>query len=248
MIIAPAFSGDPAGPLASSVFEWEKLTVEKTTSGERRLLIDGHTETLQAFKVHATTLHPGAAPHGSHTHDRMEELIIVMEGLLSVTMGDSTHILGPGSMALASPGVEHGVRNAGKDATTYYIIRWIARHEALEHPENAVPQSTMSAYRQMQYQATEKGGRRQVMRNRTAALHELEMHITTLNEGQKSHDQHTHSDEEIILVLKGQVEELIEDVPHQVGPGSLIFLRSGDRHGIRNVGTGQCEYYAIRWH
>lgn len=45
----------------------------------------------------------------------------------------------------------------------------------------------------------------------------------------------------------GQVEELIDGSPYRVGPGSLIFLRSNIPHGIRNIGRGQCEYYAFKW-
>jgi quercetin dioxygenase-like cupin family protein len=85
------------------------------------------------------------------------------------------------------------------------------------------------------------------MRRPTATLKELEMHITTLNEGNKSHDPHTHPDEEIIVVLSGEVEEMINDANYHAGPGSVIFLSSMDPHGIRNIGKGRCEYYAIRW-
>ncbi|MEX2565956.1 MAG: cupin domain-containing protein [Cyclobacteriaceae bacterium] len=71
--------------------------------------------------------------------------------------------------------------------------------------------------------------------------------FTTLLEGEKSHDPHVHPDEEIILVLQGEVEEMINGTPYRLSPGSLIFLSSMDPHGIRNVGKGTCEYYAIRW-
>ena len=81
----------------------------------------------------------------------------------------------------------------------------------------------------------------------TKTLPELEMHITTLLEGEKSHDPHVHPDEEIIVVLQGEVEEMINGTPYRLGPGSLIFLSAMDPHGIRNVGKGACEYYAIRW-
>jgi quercetin dioxygenase-like cupin family protein len=85
------------------------------------------------------------------------------------------------------------------------------------------------------------------MRTPTQSLVELEMHTTTLNEGEKSHAEHMHSDEEIILVRFGSVEESIKGKPCVLGPGSLIFLAPDDMHGIQNAGKGQCEYYAIRW-
>jgi quercetin dioxygenase-like cupin family protein len=51
----------------------------------------------------------------------------------------------------------------------------------------------------------------------------------------------------IILVRKGYVEETIKGEPYRLGPGSIIFLTNDDLHGIRNAGSGGCEYYAIRW-
>jgi (S)-ureidoglycine aminohydrolase len=78
-------------------------------------------------------------------------------------------------------------------------------------------------------------------------LAEFEIHTTMLNEGMKSHDQHTHTEDEIIIVRYGQVEEMIDGTPHQAGPGSVIFLGSDVPHGIRNIGEGPCEYYAFKW-
>jgi len=78
-------------------------------------------------------------------------------------------------------------------------------------------------------------------------LKDLEMHVTTLNEGITSHEEHVHSNEEIILVIKGEVEESIDGTPHRMGPGSLILLTDNVSHGIKNVGKGQCEYFAFKW-
>ncbi len=105
----------------------------------------------------------------------------------------------------------------------------------------------MLDWKDFDYEKTAKGGKRFVLRQPTTMLEELEMHVTTLNEGMKSHGQHTHADEEIILVLKGEVEELIDGKAYSTEAGSLIFLNSNIPHGIRNIGQGPCEYFAIRW-
>ena len=97
------------------------------------------------------------------------------------------------------------------------------------------------------FTATSKGGKRQFMRRPTATLNELEMHVTTLNEGVTSHAEHIHSDEEIILVIKGEVEESINGTGYKAGPGSLFLLVDEDSHEISNAGKGQCEYFAFRW-
>lgn len=233
-------------PLAAEVYNWNKLEVQKTKSGERRQILDGKTEVFNHFEIHVTTLHPGKAPHGSHIHKDHEELIIVKEGTIKQTIGNDEKILGPGSIILAQPGDEHGISNAGNTIASYYIIKWKINDFSLADKSDDL-KSLMLDWNEFEYKTTKKGGRRQVLRQPTNMLNELEMHVTTLNEGMKSHDQHTHLDEEIILVLKGDVEEMIDDVPYKAEAGSLIYLNSMIPHGIRNAGSGQCEYFAIRW-
>ncbi len=228
------------------VHNWNKLEVQATSSGERRQILNGQTQVFDHFEIHATTLKPGKAPHKSHTHQDIEELIIVKEGLIKQTVGKEEKILGPGSVILAMPGDEHGLSNAGTSNATYYIIKW--RTNDFSASSNTGQQSSlMLDWKDFDYKKTSKGGRRAVLRQPTIMLDELEMHVTTLNEGMKSHDQHTHADEEIILVLKGEVEELIDNQPYSAEAGSLIFLNADIPHGIRNIGNGPCEYFAIRW-
>jgi len=234
-------------PLTSRVYDWKELAVETTSSGERRQILDGSTDALERLEIHVTTLEPGGAPHGSHTHDDLEELIIIKEGLVKQTINGNSKILGPGSVVLASPGDEHGIENAGQTRASYYIIRWKSKIPVDLQRSQQAGGSVLIDWEELTFEETSKGGRRHVMRRPTATLEELEMHVTTLNEGVKSHDQHIHQDEEILLIRYGEVEEKIDDVPYRVGAGSLIFLSSDIPHGIRNVGEGPCEYYAIRW-
>lgn len=232
--------------LESKVHNWNDLEVQSTNSGERRQILDGQTLVFDQLEIHVTTLLPGKAPHKSHTHQDFEELIIVKEGKIKQTVGSEEKILGPGSIVVAMPGDEHGLSNAGDSNASYYIIKWRTKDFT---PKSTTGQhaSLMHDWQEFEFKTTSKGGRRNVIRQETSMVQELEMHVTTLNEGMTSHAQHTHADEEIILVLKGEVEELINDQPHKAEAGSLIFLNSYVPHGIRNIGKGQCEYFAIRW-
>jgi quercetin dioxygenase-like cupin family protein len=170
----------------------------------------------------------------------------VKEGKIKQTIGTEEKILSAGSIVLAMPGDEHGLSNVGDTNASYYIIKW-RTHDFKKQSITAAQSSLMLDWQEFEYKETSKGGRRSVIRQATSMVQELEMHVTTLNEGMTSHAQHTHVDEEIILVLKGEVEELINDKPNKAEAGSLIFLNSMVPHGIRNIGKGQCEYFAIRW-
>jgi len=177
----------------------------------------------------------------------MEELIIVKEGLVEQSINGEKHKLGPGSVVLAVPGDDHGISNAGDTKATYYIIRWrIGEKPEIKH-SGKCGGSEFYDWTKMAFVSTKKGGRRQVMDRKTSLLENLEMHVTTLDEGVTSHGEHVHSAEEIILVIKGEVEESINGKQYQAGPGSLILLLDDVPHGIRNIGEGQCEYFAFKW-
>ena len=79
---------------------------------------------MQYFEVHTSTLEPGKAPHPPHVHNDFEELIIVKEGQVKITIAGNSKILGPGSIAFAMPGDEHGIENAGNTQATYYILKY----------------------------------------------------------------------------------------------------------------------------
>ena len=233
--------------LVTKVYDWNKLKVEKTNSGERRQIMEGKSNDLAYLEMHETTLNPGKAPHGSHTHADMEEMIIVKEGKVEENINGEKRVLGPGSVILVMPGDEHGIWNAGDTKASYYIIRWKTDQPVNTARAKESGGSIFYNWNDIEFQSTSKGGKRQFMNRKTALLDNLEMHVTTLNEGVTSHAEHVHSNEEIILVIKGEAEESIDGTPHRMGPGSLVFLTDEVPHGIRNAGKGQCEYFAFKW-
>lgn len=92
------------------------------------------------------------------------------------------------------------------------------------------------------------GEARQVFRGPTATLEELEVHITTLNPGERSHPPHKHPNEEMIMIKEGTVETLSKDEWKRVGPGSVILNGSNDVHDLRNVGSKPATYFVMNWH
>ena len=101
-ILVSYYSIAQVSAVPSQVYKWKNLEVIKEESRDRRQMIDGSTIDLSSLEIHTSTLEPGNAPHPSHTHADVEELIIVKEGKLKATIKDQTRILGPGSMALAN--------------------------------------------------------------------------------------------------------------------------------------------------
>ena len=100
---------------------------------------------------------------------------------------------------------------------------------------------------EMEPKKTDVGAIRNLVRQPTATLDELEMHVTTLNPGLASHPPHTHSNEELVIVREGTVEALNGGIWKRLGPGSVIFNASNSPHALRNIGDTPATYHVINW-
>lgn len=95
--------------------------------------------------------------------------------------------------------------------------------------------------------ANPTGSTVQLIKQPTATLNELEMHVTVLNPGVASHPPHKHPNEELVLIREGTVETLSGGVWKRIGPGSIIFNASNSLHALRNVGTTPAVYDVVNW-
>jgi len=75
----------------------------------------------------------------------------------------------------------------------------------------------------------------------------FEIHVTTLKEGLRSHDPHTHRAEEIVLMIEGDTEMQIGEKFYKGKTGDFFYLGSNVLHAIRNEGTKSCMYFAIQF-
>ena len=94
---------------------------------------------------------------------------------------------------------------------------------------------------------TATGEVRQLCKNPTATVDQLEIHITTLNPGMASHPPHRHVNEELIIIREGECETLSNGKWVKVGPGSVVFNASNSLHGFRNIGASPATYHVINW-
>jgi len=109
--------------LASGVFAWEALPVEKTANGERRAIFDAATATVDRLETHITTIDAGKASHAAHRHPD-EELIFVREGVVEATINGVPTRAPAGSVIFYASNDLHGMRNAGEGPASYFVLRW----------------------------------------------------------------------------------------------------------------------------
>jgi (S)-ureidoglycine aminohydrolase len=235
------------------VYHFESLETKKDSSRDRKQILDGRTPDLRSLEIHVSTLDPGKAPHPPHSHKDMEELVIVKEGRLKATINGKTTILGPGSIAMALPGDQHGFENAADprdphaSRTTYYVLKFQLANPMDTARGRHAGGSFAVIWDTLTVQPTGKGEKRQVVDRPTALFSKFEMHATTLNAGEISHLPHVHRVEEIILLRKGNVEMQIGDKFYKAEAGDLVFLSSGVPHALKNTGAGPCQYFALQW-
>jgi quercetin dioxygenase-like cupin family protein len=98
-----------------------------TKTGRRRALYDGTTLGLRSAESHITTLNPGATMHAEgHSHPD-DEVLIIKEGELEVTLDGVVQTAPAGSMVFMAGNELHGMRNAGDKPVTYYVLRFVPK-------------------------------------------------------------------------------------------------------------------------
>lgn len=119
---AAAHNRNPTRP--SGIFDWEKLAVTATKTGERREVLKGSTATMASLTCHVTTLNPLLAAHPAHIHPD-EEIVIVKEGTMEATINGKSQRGGAGSIFFFASNDLHGMRNVADARASYYVIRMI---------------------------------------------------------------------------------------------------------------------------
>ena len=109
------------GKLSSKTFKYEDLPVKPSGQNRQRAILDGETHTGFGIEMHETELAPGLAPHPPHHHAH-EEMMMIREGMMEVTIESKTTRLGPGSVVFVASNEEHGWKNVGTDRAKYFVL------------------------------------------------------------------------------------------------------------------------------
>ena len=107
--------------LRSKTYAFGDLQVRTNGPNLSRAILNGATHTGFPIELHMTELAPGQAPHPPHHHVH-EEMVILHQGTLEVTIMGHSVKLEPGSVAYVASGEEHGWRNVGTTQAQYYVL------------------------------------------------------------------------------------------------------------------------------
>jgi len=119
--LAIARAGAESAAMPSKCFRYEDLPVKNNGANRQRAVLKGETHSGFLLEMHETELAPGEAPHPPHHHVH-EEMIVIREGTMEVTILGQKTQLGPGSVAYMASGEEHGWRNVGATRAKYMVL------------------------------------------------------------------------------------------------------------------------------
>ncbi len=111
----------PPARLASQVYDWTALKAVAIPNGERRMVLDGPTATVDLLHVHVTSLAVGQVSGEAVRHPR-DEVLIVKEGEIEVSLDGKTRNAGPGAILFFASGAVTRLKNIGTEPATYYVI------------------------------------------------------------------------------------------------------------------------------
>ncbi|MCA9241013.1 MAG: cupin domain-containing protein [Planctomycetales bacterium] len=234
-------------PIASGVYRWADHEVENLADRQTRKIVEGTTPHFDYLEIHATTQQVGAKPRPPHANSDIEELIIVKEGLLKVTIEGHSDTLGAGSVVSLMPQQSHSLQNVGDSPLTYFVMRYRATRPMQIERGAASGGSLVFDMRSLPLKPSSRGAGRAYFDRATTMCRRLEMHVTQLHRRGPSHEPHTHNETEVILVISGDAEMMIEGKRHEASAGDFFFVRADEHHGVGNASDKPCSYFAFKW-
>jgi mannose-6-phosphate isomerase-like protein (cupin superfamily) len=80
----------------------------------------GGDDTGGSFFLSETTIEPGFPGPPAHRHERLHDMFYILDGVLTMQLGDETHRVESGTFVCVPPGVTHTFSNPG-DAPVRFL-------------------------------------------------------------------------------------------------------------------------------
>lgn len=231
--------------LDSKVYSYASATSAEKSKNVKTVF-SGSGAILATHQLKANTV-PIGADVSFKAGAKMERFIIVQQGMLRVNFKGVTKNLERGSVLFLLPNEEAFLENSSGAPAIFYLMQYQPKSAPLADSVKRTEQGFMLDWKDIKFKAHDKGGVRQYFDIQTPMLHRFDIHVTQLNPGFKSHDPHTHKNEEIILMLDGNGVMQIGETQQACGPNDAVFLNSMVLHNITNTGTIPALYFAIQW-
>jgi (S)-ureidoglycine aminohydrolase len=209
------------------------------------VILVGSTLDLDSLEVRAVTL-PAAAPDSGSAHDSLETFMMVKEGKLWVTLNGVSRALGAGSVALALPGDRIVKSNIGGTPATYYLFTHRSKAPMDLNRGRQAGGSFMVDFDEQSEKSTASGVQRPMLNRPTAMFKRFESHWSSVTEGLRNHQTHTHRADEFMMMTRGNVAVLIGAAEPPATASDVVFLGSMIPHSLASKGPGPAQYLVIQ--
>ena len=200
-----------------------------------------------------------------HVHS-FEETFFILEGSVTVLIGEQCFTVGPGHYGLISTGTQHGFRNAGSvparwlemqapqpraadyGRDTFFVGGEVPSQAPLPSPddklighfdENQLPRPGGAS--QMEgFNPTTGVAIKMFVDRSFGAIHQS-LFLIQYMPGAKI-DPHDHTFEESYLIVSGKVRAIADGETYDLGPGDVIWTSVGCIHSFENAGQEP-----VRW-
>jgi len=213
--------------LFSGMYSWKEPTKQIHKNILSETLFEGKVYDMEWLQMSANSLLASKKKNKQQVSGNEEHLLIIKSGMLAIHLKDSGWSIGPGSVAI--------------------LMKYRSKLPIDIARGKVAGGSLVKDWSKIEFKPHDKGGIRNFFERPTAMCKRLEMHVTTLKQGIKSHDPHTHRAEEIILVIDNKTEMQIADRFYKGNTGSIYYLGSNVPHAIQNDATGTCTYFAFQF-
>ncbi len=122
---APSAAGDNSVEklpvMKTAAFHYDEVPVTTNGKNTSRRLFTAKTHTGFKIESHLSDIAPGEVNHPPHQHLR-EEMMLVREGVMELTIGGKPYRLGPGDVGVIGSNEIHNARNVGTTRALYFIV------------------------------------------------------------------------------------------------------------------------------
>lgn len=233
--------------IASQRYSWKKPVNKIAQDIFSTTLFEGSSFDMEYLHMATNAIAPSKRQTNVEVPLNEEHLLLVKDGMITIQIYDSIWSVGGGSIALLMPGTKYTVQNESRDSCNYFTMKYRSKSPVDVVRGNAAGGPLVIDWDKIFFKRHDRGGIRNYFDRATAMSKRFEMHVTTLNEGIKSHEPHTHRAEEIVLIIDNKTEMQIGDKLYKGSAGDLYYLGSNVPHAVRNDGKGTCTYFAFQF-
>jgi (S)-ureidoglycine aminohydrolase len=244
LFVIPLIASAQKDTVASGPYDWQQPAAKKNKIASV-VLLEGKAHDFEWMQLSANTI-TGTKAIQQTMPANQEQLIIVKSGTINIRFGDSSFTLTPNSVAVLIPGEKYSLSNLGDASADFYSMKYRKANAGLKGINAG--RSFIKLWGNLPFKPNSiGGGRRDFFEQGTVIQKRFEIHVSTLKEGIKSHEPHTHRAEEIVLMIEGDTEMQIGAQFKKVDAGGFYYLGSNVQHAIKNTGTQPCIYFAIQF-